>query len=331
MNSDRSTPHVTATAPMTQDLKTEKLETLIQNIEKVLHGKRDTIELVVGALIAQGHVLLEDVPGVGKTMLARALAKSIEGSFARIQFTPDLLPADILGVSIYNPENGAFVFHRGPIFEQIILADEINRATPRAQSALLEAMNDFQVSLEGSTYALPRPFMVIATQNPIEYAGTYPLPEAQLDRFLLCTHLGYPDRPYEREMLMGQRIAHPIDTLTGVIHADEIVALQRSVREVRVDEVLIEYLLELGARTRQHSQLDLGVSPRGLQMLFRMAQAIAVLDGRDYCIPDDIRNLVLPVWSHRILPTGLGQDRAEGREAAREALIEVLDSVEVPL
>ncbi|MHC5019860.1 MAG: AAA family ATPase, partial [Planctomycetota bacterium] len=241
---------------------------LIANIEKVIIGKLEAVRMVVVGLLSQGHVLIEDVPGVGKTTLARALAKSIDGVFQRVQFTPDLLPSDILGVSVYNTESNQFVFRPGPIFASVVLADEVNRTPPRTQSSLLEAMNDFQVSVDGATHKLPRPFIVLATQNPIEFAGTYPLPESQLDRFLLRVRIGYPTREDEREVLTRQQRSHPIDTLTPVMTAAEVVSLQARAREVKVEASLADYLLELVGRTRDNTDLLVGVSPRGSLALY---------------------------------------------------------------
>jgi MoxR-like ATPase len=299
------------------------------NIESVIMGKRETIKLTLVGLLARGHVLIEDVPGVGKTTLARALARSIDCQFRRIQFTPDLLPSDIVGCSVFHQKEGRFSFHAGPLFANIILADEINRTTPRTQSALLEAMNDFQVSVDGTTHNLPSPFMVLATQNPIEYAGTYSLPEAQLDRFLLRIGVGYPDRESERQVLKSQRLSHPLDSLQPVVTAEEVVQLQELVRQVRVDELLAEYILEIAARTRGHKGLALGVSPRGCLMLYRAAQARAILEGRNYCTPDDIKRLALPVLAHRVIEKG--RDAGASRKDAETILGEILDEVPVPI
>lgn len=307
----------------------ERLAALIHNIEKVIVGKRDTVKQVLVGLLARGHVLIEDVPGVGKTTLARALAKSIDCKFCRIQFTPDLLPSDVVGVSVFEQRESRFKFHPGPLFANVILADEINRTAPRTQSALLEAMNDFQVSVDGHTHKLPHPFIVLATENPIEYAGTYPLPEAQLDRFLLRVSVGYPDRDSELAMLKGHKLAHPIDTLEPVITSEEVLQLQELVCSVTVDDGLYAYIVELAHKTREHKALALGVSPRGVKMLARAAQAHAVLEGRKYVIPDDIKRLVLPVLGHRIIEKN--RDAGGPRKEAENILAEVIEEVPVPI
>lgn len=306
-----------------------KVNALLANIEMAIIGKRETIKFAVVGLLARGHVLIEDVPGVGKTTLARALAKSIDCDFRRIQFTPDLLPSDIVGVSIFEQKEGRFKFHHGPLFAHVILADEINRTTPRTQSALLEAMNDFQVSVDGITYPLPTPFIVLATQNPIEYAGTYSLPEAQLDRFMLRVQVGYPDRDSERQVLKGQRLAHPLDSLKPVITAQEVMELQEIVRQVTVDDTLVDYVLEIATRTREHKNLALGVSPRGCLMLFRAAQAYATIEGRTFCVPDDFKRLAPPVLAHRIIEKG--RDAGASRKDTDSVLSEILEEVPVPI
>ena len=307
----------------------QKIAALLANIEAVIMGKREAVKYALVGLLARGHVLIEDVPGVGKTTLARALARSIDCEFRRIQFTPDLLPSDIVGVSIFDQREERFKFHPGPLFANVILADEINRTTPRTQSALLEAMNDFQVSVDGSTHKLPDPFVVLATQNPIEYAGTYSLPEAQLDRFLLRVCMGYPDRDSERQVLKTQRLAHPLDTLKPVITAAEVHKLQETVRTVRVEDALVDYILEIAARTREHKALSLGVSIRGCLMLERAAQAYAVIDGRNFCRPDDIKRLAPAVLGHRIIEKG--RDAGANRKDSDAILAEILESVPVPI
>jgi MoxR-like ATPase len=298
------------------------INTILASIEHVILGKRETIRMLLVGLISRGHVLIEDVPGVGKTMLARALARSIDSEFRRIQFTPDLLPSDIVGVSVYDQKNSKFEFHPGPIFANVILADEINRTTPRTQSSLLEAMSDYQVSVDGETRKLPHPFIVLATQNPIEYAGTYPLPEAQLDRFLMKIRIGYPDKEHEMNVLKSQRGGHPIDDLKPVVTGDQILELQREVQDITVDDSLSSYILDLAAYTRQHKNALLGVSTRGALMLYRAAQARALINGRTFVTPDDIKILADPVWSHRIIEKSgaAGPGRSRGGDLLRETL-----------
>ena len=277
------------------------IQTLIENIEKVIVGKRETVELAVIALLAQGHLLIEDVPGVGKTMLARSLARSIGCSFGRIQFTPDMLPGDVTGVSIYNQAAGEFEFRPGPLINEIVLADEINRATPKTQSALLEAMQERQVTVDGVTHALPPLFMVLATQNPIEYEGTFRLPEAQLDRFLMRIEIDYPAPEDEIEVLKRQLLHHPIETLSPVAAAADVLAAQKAIREVYVAPAVYRYIVELVRKTRTHEDTSLGASPRGSLGLLRAGQARAALQGRDFVIPDDVQALALPVLGHRII------------------------------
>jgi len=307
----------------------QNIKKLQENIELVLIGKTECVKLILVGLFAQGHILIEDVPGVGKTTLARALAKSIDCSFQRIQFTPDLLPSDIIGVSIYHPQSDRFVFKPGPIFANIILADEINRATPRTQSSLLEAMNDIQVSVDGTTYKLPRPFMVLATQNPIEFEGTYPLPESQLDRFMMKVEIGYPSPEDEKRVITSQKISSPLDSLSSVIKIQDIIEIQETVKDVVVDESLVDYLLKISNKTRESGLLRLGVSPRGSLALFRGAQALALVENRDYVIPDDIKKLAVPILSHRIIEknTISGGDNS----AVSQVIEEILQEVPVPL
>ena len=276
-------------------------ERIISNVQKVIIGKDRELRLAVTALLCNGHMLIEDVPGVGKTMLARAIAISTGCSFRRIQFTPDLLPSDITGVSIYNQKSSDFEFHPGPIMAQIVLADEVNRATPKTQSALLEAMEERQVTVDGVTHRMPAPFMVMATQNPIEYEGTFPLPEAQLDRFLIRIHLGYPSKIDEVHILDAQQTGHPVDSLQQVTDANEILQLQRAVKEIYVDPLIKQYIVELAAATREHESVYLGASPRGSLALFRTAQAKALLEGRDFVTPDDVKDLALVTLGHRII------------------------------
>jgi MoxR-like ATPase len=304
------------------------LERLRKNIADVLFGKPDLIRLSLVAILAEGHVLIEDMPGVGKTLLAKALARSLSCTFHRIQFTPDLLPSDLIGTSVFQQQSGTFVFQPGPLFAQVILADEINRATPRTQSALLEAMSDRQVSVDGVTHQLGPPFLVLATQNPFEFEGTYPLPESQLDRFLMRLQIGYPDRKAEREILVSHREGEPVDHLGPVLSSTQVVSLQHAVRKVRVDESLTGYLLDLVQATRTQSEVALGASPRAALGLYRAAQASALLEGRDYVVPDDIKRLAVSVLSHRILTHGMRQG---GRDTSAIAVVQgILDRTAVP-
>ncbi|HET6822313.1 MAG TPA: MoxR family ATPase [Anaerolineales bacterium] len=276
-------------------------ESIVQNLERVIVGKNQAVELVVIGLLCQGHVLIEDVPGVGKTMLARSLAKSLDCTFNRIQFTPDMLPSDVTGVSIYNQEKRTFEFRPGPIMGQIILADEVNRATPKTQAALLEAMEERQVTVDGVTHPIPRPFMVLATQNPIEYEGTFPLPEAQLDRFLLRVRMGYPNPTEEMKVLSEQQLRHPIESLESVVSVEGLLNAIEGIRQVYVAPAIQRYIIDLVGRTRQSGDVYLGASPRGSLALFRAGQARAALQGRDHVLPDDIKALAVPVLGHRVI------------------------------
>ncbi|MBI5375118.1 MAG: AAA family ATPase [Candidatus Schekmanbacteria bacterium] len=305
-----------------------KIEALIDNIERVLIGKRECVKLVIVGLIARGHVLIEDVPGVGKTTLARALAKSIDCSFQRIQFTPDLLPGDIIGISIFQQQSGQLLFKPGPIFASVILADEINRATPRTQSSLLEAMNDFQVSVDGTTHNLPNPFIVLATQNPTEFEGTYPLPESQLDRFLMRVKIGYPDLEQEMKILSSHSSSSPLDDLTPVLDAEDILGLQKAAEKVHIDKSLMEYILKIAAKTRESKFLELGISPRGCLNLFRASKALALVEKRNFCIPDDIKKLTLPVLLHRLI-TKNGRNLGVTQDA-QEILLDILEELPIP-
>ncbi len=275
---------------------------LRDNIAAVFLGKPEAIQMTLVALLAEGHLLLEDVPGVGKTLLAKAVARSLSCAFNRIQFTPDLLPSDLLGTSIYHQGTSTFIFQPGPVFTNVVLADEINRATPRTQSALLEAMSDRQVTVDGQTRPLGAPFFVLGTQNPYEFEGTYPLPESQLDRFLMRLHVGYPDREAEKRILTGHRTGEPINQLQPVLSVAEVLSLQQSVRQIRVEDSLTNYLLEIIHATRDHRNLYLGASTRAALSLYRAAQACALVEGRDYVVPDDVKILAVPVLAHRILP-----------------------------
>src|SRR5919206_393761 len=303
------------------------LEAVLGNVERVIVGKREEVELALVALLYQGHLLIEDVPGVGKTVLAKSLARSIGCSFKRIQFTPDLLPSDVTGVSIYNQKTGEFEFRAGPIVAHVVLADEINRATPKTQSALLEAMEEHQVTVEGVTRPLPSPFMVLATQNPIEYEGTFPLPEAQLDRFLLRIHLGYPEPVDEAAVLERQMLRHPIEDLRPITNAGELERLQRAVRAVHVDALVQRYIVNVVGLTRDHPDVYLGASPRGSLALMRASQARALLQSRDYVIPDDVKALATAALAHRLIMS----PEARMRNATATAVIgSVLQEVPVP-
>jgi MoxR-like ATPase len=298
------------------------------NIERVIVGKRDVIDLLLVALLCEGHVLIEDVPGTGKTMLAKSLARTLDCSFRRIQFTPDLLPSDVTGVSFFNQRSQEFEFRPGPIFSQVVLADEINRATPRTQSALLECMEERQVSLEGETRSLPRPFLVLATQNPIELEGTFPLPEAQLDRFLLRVSVGYPSELNEKEVVRRFRLGSPLDELPSVVSVADLTAMQRLVREVHVSEAVEDYVVRLVRASRMHASLELGGSPRASLALYRCAQALAALNGREFVMPDDVKRLAPSVMTHRLIASP--QARLRGRAAA-DVMAELLTSVPVPV
>jgi len=290
-------------------------QTVVDNVEKVIVGKREAIDLLMVALLCEGHVLIEDVPGVGKTMLARALATSLGLSFKRLQCTPDLLPNDITGVSVFNQRSGEFEFRPGPAFSHLLLADEINRATPRTQSALLESMGEGQVTADGITYPLPQPFIVMATQNPIEYEGTFPLPEAQLDRFLLKLAVGYPSPADENQMVLNLQREHPITAIGQVVDGAQVLDLRRQVWEVHVDDTVRDYAVRLVHATRSHPDVALGASPRGSLALFKTAQALAALEGRDYVTPDDVKRLALPVLAHRLIVRP--QSALRGYTAAR--------------
>jgi MoxR-like ATPase len=306
-----------------------KLAELETALGSAIRGKPEVVRLSLVCLLARGHLLIEDVPGVGKTTLAQALSRSVSCRFHRLQFTSDMLPSDVLGVTVYNAHNEAFEFKPGPIFSNFLLADEINRTTPKTQSALLEAMNEGQVTIDGRSHSLPRPFMVIATQNPVEHHGTYPLPESQLDRFLMRLRIGYPDAASERDILRNSERKSP-DVNTGLV-ADDVVQLQDAVQRVAVEETIVDYMLAIVERTRNHESLALGVSPRGSQALYRAVQALAVAEGREYAIPDDVKRLAAPLFAHRVVintRTTLVQRRADMGERIIE---EILNQVEVPL
>jgi MoxR-like ATPase len=308
-----------------------ELSRLAANIEQVIMGKHDAVKTALVGILARGHVLLEDVPGVGKTTLAHLIAKSINLSFARIQFTSDMLPSDIIGVTIYDQRRQEFEFKPGPVFANIVLADEINRTSPKTQSALLEAMNSAQVSVDKKTYPLPQPFMVIATQNPIEFHGTFPLPKSQMDRFLLRLNLGYPDLDSEVRILREQVDVGNIDFVKPVCTGDDLIRMQHEVMRVKIDEDLLRYLASIVAATRQSRQVELGVSTRGALALRRAAQAKAYFENRDYCVPDDIKHMVVPVFAHRIQALRSFEADGYAHSEEEEALRQIIEEVEVPL
>lgn len=307
-----------------------KIKKLQDNVETVVIGKSQVVRLAITTLLAKGHLLIEDVPGIGKTTLAHALARSIHCTFHRIQFTSDLLPSDIIGVSIYDQRKGEFEFKKGPIFAHVILADEINRTTPKTQSCLLEAMSDNQVSVDNVSYPLPQPFMVLATQNPIEHHGTYPLPESQLDRFMMRIRIGYPSEADEKKILKSQRLHASMDDLKPVLTAEEVLELQGLVDQVKMDESLLDYALAIISMTRKSKAFKLGASPRGGLILCKAAKALALTEGRDYCIPDDIKNLAIPILAHRVI-TSAELDSIGTSEEAEAAIGVVLESIPVPV
>jgi MoxR-like ATPase len=308
-----------------------KIAALHDNIERVICGKSEAVTLAMVTLLARGHLLIEDVPGVGKTTLAHSFARSLNCSFKRIQFTSDLLPSDIIGLSVFNQHSREFEFRAGPVFANIVLADEINRTTPKTQSSLLEAMNDAQVSVENHTHPLPRPFMVIATQNPVEYQGTFPLPESQLDRFLIRLHMGYPNAEDEKRILTARRVIGRADEIGPVLTAEEVLALQEEAGRVTMDDALTDYLMAIVTATRSRPDLDLGVSTRGAVFLYRAAQAMALVEGRTYCLPDDVKRLVIPVFAHRIVVNPGIESFGRRTDDAKDILTEILEQVPVPL
>ena len=309
----------------------ERIDLLQTAIERVIRGKPEAVRLAIVTLLAGGHLLVEDVPGVGKTTLAHALARSLDCSFQRVQFTSDLLPSDVIGLSVYNQHDGKFEWKPGPIFASVVLADEINRTTPKTQSALLEAMAERQVTVEGVTHALPQPFIVIATQNPIEHHGTYPLPESQLDRFMLRLRVGYPSADDEKQILRDREHAEPLDEVQPVMSGQDVLELQAAVSEVSVDDAIVDYLMRIVTATRSSEMLDLGVSPRGTLALFRAAQALALTEDRIYCIPDDIKRLVIPVFAHRLTVSSRYSSAMRRSEEAEAVLREIMKTVSAPL
>ena len=307
-----------------------KLSEIESVLGEVIRGKAEVLRLSLACLLARGHLLIEDVPGVGKTTLAHALARSVHSNFHRLQFTSDMLPSDVLGVTIYNAHTQEFEFKPGPIFTNFLLADEINRATPKTQSALLEAMNEMQVTIDGRSWPLAHPFMVIATQNPAEHHGTYPLPESQLDRFLMRIRIGYPDHASEREILR-QAGSSAADAVRPVLSGEDLTHLQESVAHITVDESLVDYMLAIVEKTRTHEALAMGVSPRGAQALYRASQALAAVEGRDYAIPDDVKRMVVPVFAHRLMVNSRAAIGQRSDETAEKILREILTLVDVPL
>ena len=311
----------------TGSVPNSQMKAIAANLSQVIQGKEDRIELLVLALVAGGHILIEDIPGVGKTTLARSLAKSIDGKFSRIQFTPDLLPTDITGINVYQQSLGKFTFKSGPVFSNILLADEINRASARTQSALLEAMSEEHVTIDGETHPLPKPFIVLATQNPVEYHGTYPLPEAQLDRFMMLIDLGYPPLEIEQSLAIHRSSQDPVETIENVISLNDLNNLRETVDRVKIEESVSQYLLRIILATRQHPQVELGVSTRGTLHYARIARALAILEGRDYVIPEDIKKLAVPVMSHRIIMNTKAQYSGL---SSRAIIQEILEHEKVP-
>ena len=301
------------------------------SLQKVIRGKDDVLRLALISIFARGHLLIEGVPGVGKTTLGQALARAIDCSFQRVQFTSDMLPSDVLGISIYSAIEQRFEFKRGPVFANVVLADEINRTTPKTQSALLEAMNEGQVTVDSHSFPLPQPFLVIATQNPVEHHGTYPLPESQMDRFLMRVRMGYPDREAEREILRSQAGAAQLENLEPVLTGADVLEMQHAVTRVRVDESLVSYTLQIVRKTRDSEHLSLGVSPRGSQMLYRAAQASAFLDGREFCTPEDFKPLVVPVFAHRVAVSTLYSSTLKTSEQTDQVVRDIVESIPVPL
>jgi MoxR-like ATPase len=318
-------------SPETASAVSHRAAQLENALRKVIRGKDDIIRLAVVSLIARGHLLIEGVPGVGKTTLGQALARALDCTFQRVQFTSDMLPSDVLGISIYSAVEQQFEFKRGPVFTNVLLADEINRTTPKTQSALLEAMNESQVTVDAHSYPLPQPFLVIATQNPVEHHGTYPLPESQLDRFLMRVRMGYPDSASEREILRSEAGTTQLEAMQPVLSGADVLEMQHAATQVRVDDSLVSYALSIVGKTRESEQFSLGVSPRGSQMLYRAAQAMAFLDGRTFCTPEDIKPLVVPVFAHRVVVNGLYSSTLKKSEQAEQVIQEIVESTPVPM
>src|SRR6202050_5303262 len=318
-------------SPDTASAVSHRAAQLENALRKVIRGKDDILRLAVVSLIARGHLLIEGVPGVGKTTLGQALARALDCTFQRVQFTGGMLPSDVLGISIYSAVEQRFEFKRGPVFTNVLLADEINRTTPKTQSALLEAMNEGQVTVDAHSYGLPQPFLVSATQNPVEHHGTYPLPESQLDRFLMRVRMGYPDPQAERQILRSEAGAAHLDDLRPVLTAADVLEMQEVVKRIRVDESLVTYALEIVRRTRESEYLSLGVSPRGAQALYRAAQAMAFLDGRNFCTPQDFKARAVPVFAHRVVVNGSYASTLKKSEQADQVLREIVENVAVPV
>jgi MoxR-like ATPase len=319
-------------SPQVAIAASQRAAQLESSLRKIIRGKDDILRLALISILAKGHLLIEGVPGVGKTTLGHALARALDCSFQRVQFTSDMLPSDVLGISVYSATEQAFEFKHGPIFTNVLLADEINRTTPKTQSALLEAMNEHQVTVDAHSHPLPQPFLVIATQNPVEHHGTYPLPESQLDRFLMRIRMGYPDRNAEREILRAEAGAVHLDNMRPVLTGADVLEMQEAVTHVRVDDSLVNYALNIVQKTRESSEFSLGVSPRGSLMLYRAAQASAFLEGRDFCVPEDFKPLVVPVFAHRVVANGISSSTTMKKsEQAEQAIHQIVESVQVPV
>jgi MoxR-like ATPase len=318
-------------SPESATAVSHKAAELENALRRVIRGKDDVVRLALVCVFGRGHLLIEGVPGVGKTTLGQALARAIDCTFQRVQFTSDMLPSDVLGISVYSAMEQQFEFKRGPVFTNVLLADEINRTTPKTQSALLEAMNEGQVTVDAHSYTLPQPFVVIATQNPVEHHGTYPLPESQLDRFLMRVRMGYPEAAAEREILRSEAGTAQLENLQPVLTGADVLEMQQAVKRIRVDESLVSYALEIVRRTRESEFLSLGVSPRGSQALYRAAQAMAFLDGRSYCTPEDFKPLAVPAFAHRVVVNGLYATTLKKSEQADQVLKEIVESVAVPV